>query len=177
MKKAVSLIITLALILVLVSCSGSKIKMSISEVGDFVVYNRSMVGVDDLIGNNIKTVVDFKDADAKKMSYITNTLNYGSTSASINIVNGRYYEAYSEQEGKKICRGILVFLEMEDAQKAEAAINQIKKDLNSERSSDGVYNLSLVDAVQNKNDIFIYYLRDVQAEFELKRVFTSKDVK
>lgn len=75
MKKAVSLIITLALILVLVSCSGSKIKMSISEVGDFVVYNRSMVGVDDLIGNNIKTVVDFKDADAKKMSYITNTLN------------------------------------------------------------------------------------------------------
>lgn len=66
---------------------------------------------------------------------------------------------------------------MEDAQKAEAAINQIKKDLNSERSSDGVYNLSLVDAVQNKNDIFIYYLRDVQAEFELKRVFTSKDVK
>lgn len=66
---------------------------------------------------------------------------------------------------------------MEDAQKAEAAINQIKKDLNAERSSDGVYNLSLVDAVQNKNDIFIYYLRDVQAEFELKRVFTSKDVK
>ena len=176
MKKISILVLALICMLVtFVGCGKDVIKMSLDKVGDEVVYNRSMVGIGDIIGNNIKNVIDFTDADTKKMGYITNTVYYNSDTVKENITieKGRYYEAFSDTESGKVCRGILVFLQFKDAESDVSAVETINQNMNKDKSEDGVFNLNLFGTVVKKNVIFVYYLRDVQAEYELRRVFSD----
>lgn len=177
MHKRVAVLLAITVILlVAVGCGSDLIKMSIDKVGEAVAYNRSMTGVGDVFYNHIKDVIDFTDSDSNKIRYITNTLHYGDVpSINVTIQAGRYYEAVSNLDGVDICRGILVFLQFDSVESATAAISVIKGAMNRGRSADGKYVLNLFDVVQNKNDLMVYYLRDTLAEYELKRVFTSKD--
>lgn len=177
MKKTIILAIAIVCLLFVVSCGDKNtIRMSLDKVGEEVVHNVSMTGVSGIIGDNIKTVIDFGNDDPLKMKYITNTYRYGESPASnVSIVKGRYYEAMAVLEGRDVCRGIIVFLEFENPESATGAADSIRKSMNRTSSPDGVFKLGLTGIVQNKNDLMVYYLMDDLAERELSRVFASKD--
>ena len=172
MKKSFFLCtVAIALALCLFSgCAESTVKMSLEDVGEAVVNNRSMVGAGGIIGENIKETVMFQNDDPNKMRYITNNLHTEDYSPSfdVEIESGRYYEAFTEYDETKTYRGVICFLKFKDTESATEAAEIIKNNINT---SMGNNSLNCTEVAENKNMLCVIATQEPQPCFELNRVF------
>ena len=172
-RKAVALLLVVGLLLMLSACGSNGLKMSLKQIGEAVVYNRTMVGAGSLISDNIKNTISFENSDPNKMRYITNNL-YSEEYASgfdVQIQEGLYYDAYTESYGKVDMRGVICFLKFNTAEEAEAAAKLILPELNTGTDGKAGYQLPSSAISVRQNVVCVIATQEPNPCFELKRVF------